>query len=222
MTAGARLIDGTLFLAGPTGTVFALGADGLAALASDTRTLRPEEYELAQLVFKHTLPARDDILVSDGKGAGGKPFTYPRFDNKMILNVGATWKSDLRELISGRCSEYGQFLVHELVHVWQYHNNDAAVSYLADAFWTKVFNDDYDPGVELNEDWDSFGIEEQGAIVDEWFARHYQGPGHWRVDARGRPLPTLTADEEFGLASPAAVEDQAFPYITNHIRLGNN
>ena len=61
-----------MWLAGPAGTLFALAADGLTRLASNERTLRPAEYDHANLVFKGSLPPRERIMVSDSIG-GGKP-----------------------------------------------------------------------------------------------------------------------------------------------------
>jgi hypothetical protein len=131
---GARVIDGTLWLAG-----------------------------IANQVFRGSLPPREKIVVSNSMGAGGRPFTYPRFDGKIVLNLGDHY-TDPRGYTTSKRPVPGQLLIHELVHVWQYHNNAAAISYVGDALWARV-REDYDPGKVLSEPWDSFGLEEQATIV---------------------------------------------------------
>jgi hypothetical protein len=54
--------------------------------------------------------------------------------------------------------------------------------------------------------------------VSWWFARHYTGGPH-PLDANGNPLPT---PDDYGLSSPAALGDDAYEYIRDHIRQGNN
>ena len=217
--SGMRIVSGTLWLAGPWGTAFALAAEGAAQLASEERDLRPEEYEFAKLIFGNSLPPRTDIKICNAIGGHNRPFTYPRFDQKMVLSMGKDWKGDLRtyrvnDPDPDLRKSYGAVLIHELTHVWQYHNNAAAISYVADAIVARIA-DDYDEGVEHKEDWDWFGLEEQGHLVEKWFLDHYRGPGY----ASGA---TAAADTAFGLASPAALQDQSFRYIRDNIRPGRN
>jgi hypothetical protein len=216
--SGMRIVSGTLWLAGPWGTAFALAAEGAAQLASDERDLRPEEYEFAKLVFGESLPPRTSIKVCNAIGGNNKAFTYPRFDQKMVLSMGSEWKNDLRTWRTGHADpskrkQYGETFIHEMTHVWQYHNNAAAISYVGDAIAAKI-SDDYDEGVEHKEDWDWFGLEEQGDIVEKWFLDFYRGPGSTN--------PTAGADTAYGLNSAAAMADQSFRYIRDHIRTGRN
>jgi hypothetical protein len=209
LVPGARIISGTMWLAGPAGTLFALAADGLTRLASNERTLRPAEYNHANLVFKGSLPPRDKIMVSDSIG-GGKPrraFTYPRFDGKIVLNMGDHFGQDLHTLVTDDEPEPGQLMIHELTHVWQYHNNAASISYVGDAIWARV-REDYDEGQVLDESWDSFGLEEQASIVEHWYQRNYR--------------QALGATTDFGLTTPAALADQGFRFIRDNIRRGRN
>jgi len=194
---GARVIDGTLWLAGPSGTLFALAADGLTRLATKEQTLSQADYDFANQVFRGSLPPREKIVVSNSIGAGGRPFTYPRFDGKIVLNLGDHYTHP-RGYTTSKRPVPGQLLIHELVHVWQYHNNAAAISYVGDALWARV-REDYDPGKVLSEPWDSFGLEEQATIVDKWFERHH-----------------------LNLDGPAALKDQAFRFIRDNIRTGRN
>jgi len=114
-----------------------------------------------------------------------------------VLNLGDHY-TDPRGYTTSKRPVRGQLLIHELVHVWQYHNNAAAISYVGDALWARV-REDYDPGKVLSEPWDSFGLEEQATIVDKWFEQHH-----------------------LNLDGPTALKDQAFRFIRDNIRTGRN
>jgi hypothetical protein len=182
------------------------------------RPLHEHEYAFVKRVFGESLPARTDIRISDAIGGGNRPFTYPRFDGKMVISVGKDSYADpLRHGVAEGKKVYGELLVHEMTHVWQYHNNAASISYVADAIWARI-RDDYQPGQVLDESWDWFGLEEQGSIVDEWFKAHYDG-GPLGPD--GKPTTGRAADD-YGLSSPDALADQAYRFIRDNIRQGRN
>ena len=65
LAAGAKIVGGTLWLAGPFGTMYALAAEGIAAIGHDSRDVRPDEYALAQLVFGPATPPRDKLRITD-------------------------------------------------------------------------------------------------------------------------------------------------------------
>ena len=88
LAAGAKIVGGTLWLAGPFGTMYALAAEGIAAIGHDSRDVRPDEYALAQLVFGPATPPRVKLRITDTIGAGNRPFTFPRFDGVITLNLG--------------------------------------------------------------------------------------------------------------------------------------
>jgi uncharacterized protein with LGFP repeats len=196
VAAGARIASGMMWMAGPSGMVFALAADGLARLATDEDTLDEDAYRVADAVFKGTLPPRDRIVVSNAIGAGGKPFTFPRWDGKIVLNLG-DGAADPLTATHGRCTTEGQLLVHELTHAWHYHHDPALLRYVTSA----VFGAGAHPGTNPTSAWTSYSQEQQAVIVDEWFARHYD---------RNAP--------DSGLGSPGATGDVAFRYIRDQIR----
>ena len=88
LAAGAKIVGGTLWLAGPFGTLYALAAEGITAIGHDSRDVRPDEYALAQMVFGPATPSRDKLRITDTIGAGNRPFTFPRFDGVITLNLG--------------------------------------------------------------------------------------------------------------------------------------
>jgi hypothetical protein len=59
--------------------------------------------------------------------------------------------------------------------------------------------------------WNDLGLEQQAAVVDQWFGRH-AGP------KKEKTLEDLASN----LRSSAATQDPRFFYIANHIRLGLN
>ena len=92
-------------------------------------------------MFKGSLPPRDKITVSDSIGGGNRPFTYPRFDGKVVLNMGDDFGIDLHTLIATGHPQPGQLSIHEITQAWQYHNNAASISYVGDAIWARVRED---------------------------------------------------------------------------------
>jgi len=98
----------------------------------------------------------------------------------------------------------GQVFIHEMTHAWQIRTESFVPGIVCRAAFGPR---SYTPS--LGTPWGELGLEQQATTVDQWFGRH---AGTWRT------LDELAAH----LRSPAAVQDPAFPYIANHIRLGLN
>ncbi|MER5602245.1 hypothetical protein ABT085_34850, partial [Streptomyces sp. NPDC002265] len=172
LVPGARLAEGILWLAGPENTLFALAAEGIAALGSRTRHLSDDEYNWANdQVFQGTLPAKDRIVLTDTIGGGDRAFTFPRFDGKITLNMGNGAFDDPRKDPHGA---YGQVFIHELVHAWQIEHTPMQLALMADAFASKVCEATqgvhapyvYGPAGPVYGD---FNLEQQAKIVEDWF-----------------------------------------------------
>jgi hypothetical protein len=205
LVPGARVVEGILWMAGPANTVFAIAAEGVASLGSRTRELTQEEYDWANgRVFLGALPPRDQIVLTDTIGGGNRAFTFPRFDGKITLNMGAGGFDDPRRYPSG---QYGQTFVHELVHACQIRHASMNLSLLADALASKVCEatggNPYSYG-PAGPDYSSFNLEQQAQIVSDWFARYH--------------MLTNPADN-FGLNSQAAIDDSYFRYISDNVRI---
>jgi len=196
LVPGAQILSGTLWLAGPTGLFIALAADGLARLATDERELTPEEYAYADRVFKGSLPPRSDIRITDATGAGGAHYTYPRFDRKIVLNMGDDWKSPIQAYQGREGRAEGQHFIHEMTHAWQYRNNPSYLEYVVDGLAGRLKT--YAPGEEYTENWDTYNIEQQARIVERWFGQHHHGND---------------PDNDYGLSDQAARKDDRFTYI---------
>jgi hypothetical protein len=206
LVPGARLVGGVLWMAGPTNTLFAIAAEGIAAVGSRARELTQEEYDWANgRVYLGALPPRDQIVLTDTIGGGNRAFTFPRFDGKITLNMGGGGFDDPRRYPSG---QYGQTFVHELVHACQIRHASMDLSLLADALASKVCeatgSNPYAYG-PAGPDYSSFNLEQQAQIVSDWFARH---------QTVGNPA------DNFGLSSQAAIDDPYFRYISDNVRVG--
>ncbi|MFE2559986.1 hypothetical protein ACFXGT_28970 [Streptomyces sp. NPDC059352] len=200
LVPGARLAEGILWMAGPVNTLFAIAAEGVASLGSRTRELTEEEYNWAgEKVFSGSLPPRDEIVLTDTIGGGDNAFVFPRYDGKITLNMGAAAFDDPRRYPGVP----GEVFIHELVHAWQLHHTSMDLSLMADAFATKVCKatggDPYEYGA-VGPAFDDFNLEQQGKIVQDWFA--------------GR-APAGTP------GTPCDMNSPYFRYINENIRTGS-
>ena len=120
------------------------------------------------------LPPRDRLVLTDTIGAGKRAFTFPRFDNKITLNMGADAFSDPRqyEVASGQ-KVYGEVFIHELTHAWQIAHTPMELALLADALASKVCEagggNPYTYG-DAGAPYSDFNLEQQAQIVSDWFA----------------------------------------------------
>lgn len=183
LVPGARLVGNILWMAGPANMLFAIAAEGIAAIGSRTQELPEESYNWANNeVFLGSLPPRDKLVHTDTIGAGDRAFTFPRFDDKITLNMGPDGWPDPRnyhvgylkgDRYPGQKVKYGEVLIHELVHACQIHHASIDLSLLADALASKVCeatgNSPYVYG-PAGTDYSSFNLEQQAQIVSDWFA----------------------------------------------------
>jgi hypothetical protein len=218
LVPGTRVVEGVLWMAGPGNTLLAIVAEGIASLGSRTRDLTPEEYDWANNeVFFGSLPPRDRLVLTDTIGGGDRAFTFPRFDEKITLNMGPDAFADPRLYKVGflrKAEKYpppnplivqGEIFVHELVHACQIHHARMDLALLADALASKVCEatggDPYLYG-DASSDYSSFNLEQQAQIVSDWFAGAIQ---------RG--------SNQTG--TPKDVNSPYFRYINDNLRTGN-
>ena len=179
---GARLVEGILWLAGPSNTLLALVAAGIADAGSQTRALTDDEYKWADgEVFQGTLPPRDKIVLTDTIGGGDRAFTFPRFDGKITLNMGKEgfddprhYHTDPNKYDKNHRRVYGEVFIHELTHSWQIAHTPMTQALLADAFASKICEatggDPYQYEIS-GQSFGTFNLEQQAQIVSDWFAR---------------------------------------------------
>jgi len=151
------------------GTAAAVVICVVTDLLTSTRPLADAERALAERVFGDTLPL-DDIRLTSFGGAGGRGFTARGIDGKIYVNLGDTFSNPLG--VSKHYTYPGQLLIHELTHAWQIEHNFLP-PLMCSMVVTDVDNtllDDqylYGPPGPL---WDTFNPEQQGTIVDQWYA----------------------------------------------------
>ena len=208
-TTGLRIAGGSMWMMGPGGFLMAVAVDGLARLGSTSRSLTAAEHALADLVFKGSLDSAT-ITLTDTAGGGGRAFTFLGMNaGSMNLNLGDDYK-DQPDL---SVKSYRDLLIHELVHAWQWKNGGNDAGYVVSgigARFEELFRGQhatYHPD-RIGRDWEEYHLEQQATIVEEWFSRWYD--------------PNGSADDDFGLASPGAMNDDRYIYIAKHIRTGDS
>jgi hypothetical protein len=138
------------------------------------RELSPQEAQFAAQVFGGSLPPADRIILTNLAGLGGRAFTMPGVDGKIYLNLGDAY--DHPNPLKYTNNSYptpGQVLIHELAHAWQI----AHASFLPGLVCEGIVNQANNTVGESvyvygppGPSWSTFKLEQQGAIVDQWFA----------------------------------------------------
>ena len=214
---GIGIVAGSLFIWGPLaiGPAFILGVAVGAVIDSmvKIRRLEPFEVDFARKVFGDSLDF-DRIRLTNFVGIDNRPFTIPTVDNHILLNIGVSDAMFDAPTTTGipAMKTAGQLLIHELTHAWQIEHSALETGYvpgwLCEGIREQVFlgHAAYDYGPP-GPQWDSFHIEAQAHIVDEWFA----GTGGQAVDK----LPPGLAPRASNQMNPDSVY---FGYIDNVIR----
>lgn len=197
--AGPRIIAGTLWMLGPEGYLVGMAVDSLARIGTRSRGLHADEKKFLRLVFGDSINL-DRITLTDTAGKNKRAFTFPSPmpDTHMNLNLGNQYEP-LPKLGD---KAYVTLLAHEAMHAWQYKHMANHSSYVLRG----IFDSEYKPGT-LGKPWHKYNIEQQATIVEEWAVEHYT-PG--------------VVTNDYGLSSADALDDQRFPYIAGHIRVGRN
>ena len=212
------VIAGVAAFALTGGVVWAVAAGVAAgevtAANIQQRTISSEEYAFANNVFHNTLPPITQIRLTNLSSVNGRAFTAPSTDGNIYMNLGAAYGSPMT-YTNGAYPRPGEVFIHEMTHVWQiYHSSfvpglicQAVVNQTKYTLGTNVYA--YGPPTTP---WDSFNLEEQGAVVDQWFGGV---PHEWAPTRTG----SYTTNED--PSSPTfGVSDAYYPYIQNNIRAG--
>lgn len=138
-----------------------------AKRASNFRTLGEKEKAIAYQVFERSIPY-SRVIVSDGLGYNGRPYTLPEMGGTYVLHVGDGYYGMSS---AGRPADRA-LLVHELVHVWQGEHSRWRGSFVAESGWNQLRHGDaaYDYDANNLKDWNSYNPEQQAQIVEDWYA----------------------------------------------------
>ncbi len=152
------------------------------------RKINLSEYAICTRVMGDTLPYRIRILITNSAGVDGRAFTIPTSLISTILGMPATGffggvalgylasainlaylinVGDDYDKLSGTKQD---LLVHETMHVWQGKNSTFALSYVYNSIYNQcVVGNAYDYKSKIGDNWDTFNVEQQAQIVEEWF-----------------------------------------------------
>jgi hypothetical protein len=148
----------------------AVGALKDARYWHNRRPLARKERMIAKKVFRDTIPL-DDVIVTDGLGANGRPFTMPvpGTSRQYAIHVGPNGFTGM----SFRLHD-ARLLVHELTHVWQGEQSRWSWGFVFRSGWHQATKKDayaYDTSESAlrNANWDDYNPEQQAEIVEHWF-----------------------------------------------------
>ena len=128
-----------------------------------SRTMNDQEWEMAEYIFRGTLPHRSDILLTNLAGLEGRPFTYPMapFGTPVLVNLAGDYDPD-------NTIADGALLFHELMHVSQAKHAGLPQVFLYDAAGDLITEGDDAYFFEPGDDWGDFNLEQQASIVEGW------------------------------------------------------
>ena len=143
------------------------------------RLMTTAERTMAATVFGQTLPWWKNIGIGDGLGYDGRPWTdmipmsAPGLSEQLQfeLNLGDSADEDLTKSTASSCYTVGgtgnlnDLLIHELTHVWQYHNQTGVTGRFS--VWASSVGGSYN--FTAGGSWDSYDVEQQASIVEQWF-----------------------------------------------------
>lgn len=159
--AGAALIFGT---------VAGVATGAVTNALINSRPLFQAERDTATKVFGDTIPY-DQVMLTNLSGLGGRAFTAAGVDGKIYCNLGGAFANPL-DSHSPSYPAAGQLLIHELTHAWQI----AHTAFLPGLMCSGIVNQaDYLFGDHVYQygpagpAWFTFNLEQQAAIVDQWF-----------------------------------------------------
>lgn len=212
--AGVLVAGGTLMIVGPFGLVPAVvaGAGVASLLDVRDRAMEPFERDFARRVFGDSIDY-DRVRLTNMTNLfdPGRKFAFPSVGGTLLVNLGdaafdnpvAHREPPIPVLPTDPSSSYtepGSLLIHELVHAWQltHHSIVEVVCSLSEDY------DYFDAGLGRLGDnswfgrtWAGFNAEQQASIVDDWYGAHFND-----------------------LESFDAINDPAFRFIRDHIRMG--
>ena len=158
---------GTAFI---LGTIAGVAASAVSNALIKSRPLNVQEIALAQTVFGSTLPY-DKVILTNLAGIGGRAFTAPGVDGKTYCNIGSAFDNPIAAH-NGAYPAAGELLIHELTHAWQIAHNNWIPGFVCSGIVNQanyILGDDVYAYGPAGPAWASFNLEQQGAIVDQWF-----------------------------------------------------
>ena len=126
---------------------------------------------MARKVFGNTVPY-DKVILTNLGGLSNRAFTAPGVDGKIYCNLGHAYSNPLGSYPPPYPAA-SQLLIYELTHAWQIAHATFLPGFMCSAIINQAdysFGDDVYRYGSAGPGWSSFNLEQQGAIVDQWFA----------------------------------------------------
>lgn len=181
--AVAAALGQTMVSAVVLGTVAGVAAGAVTDLLIQSRPIQPNEIALATQVFAGSIPY-DKVMLTNLAGLGGRAFTAPGVDERIYCNLGSSF-SNPAGATNGAYPVAGEILIHELTHAWQISHGHFVPGMLCSGIINQVdytFGDDVYKYGGAGPGWSVFNLEQQGAIVDQWFAGSGNQAGYPPMD----------------------------------------
>jgi hypothetical protein len=163
---------GSIIMATVAGVAAGLVTDALIA----TRPMSAAEIAQARVVFCDRIPY-DKITLTNFHTINNRAFTAPGVDGRTYVNLGPAYDNPIGYTKNGSYPAPGQLLIHELTHAWQIEHTGFLPGMVCSGIILQtdnsVFGDhvyEYGPAGRPWSGPNGFGLEQQGAIVDQWFA----------------------------------------------------
>jgi hypothetical protein len=161
------------------GTVVGVVGDLITNALIQHRQMNEDEIATAQEVFAGQLPY-DRVVFTNLSTFGGRQFTAPGVDGKIYCNLGPAYDNPLG-FASGAYPAAGEVMIHELTHAWQIANNSFLPGFVCSGVVNQthyLMGDDVYAYGPAGPAWSDLNLEQQGQIVNQWFAGSEDSGGH--------------------------------------------
>ena len=170
------------------GTVVGVVAGAVTNAMIQYRSMSTIEITFAQRVFGSELPY-ENVMLTNLAGLGNRAFTAPGVDGKTYCNLGPGFNDTLGPG-KGSYPANGQLMIHELTHAWQIAHNSFIPGFVCSGIVNQtnfLLGDDVYAYGAAGPPWSSFNLEQQGAIVDQWFGGNQRQNGEGPMNTNVNP-----------------------------------
>ncbi len=148
------------------------------------------ELAFAEQVFGNfSLPARVKLYKTNLSSLTGRAFTFPAGE-RTYINLGTDAFNDPTTYVHGSYPTPGELFIHEMTHAWQIQQSTFLAGQICSGI---VAQAEYLSGSGVysypppGQPWHEFGVEQQGAVVDQWFG----GIPVYGAPLRNKPMDIL-------------------------------
>jgi hypothetical protein len=153
------------------GTVTGVAAGAIANSMIQTRPMSSAEIAVAEKVFRSELNY-ENVLFTNLAGQNGRAFTAPGVDGKTYCSLGRAYNNTLGPG-DGAYPFAGEVMIHELTHAWQIAQNSFMPGFVCSGIVNQAafsMGDNVYAYGPAGPEWSAFNLEQQGQIVNQWFA----------------------------------------------------